>query len=61
MELQVRGYKALSEFILQIDYWFDLFNTGFKSGKRKNKPHMEPYREVRDERLQWLASFPGCI
>ena len=57
MELQVRGYKALSEFILQIDYWFDWF----ESGKPKNKPCMEPYREVRDERLQWLASFPGSI
>ena len=51
MELQVRDYKALSEFILQIDYWFDLLNAGFKSGKRKNKPHMKSYREVCDERL----------
>ena len=59
MELRVRGYSALSEFILKIDYWFDLLNTGLRDGKSKNKPHMEPYRDPCDERLEWLMSFPG--
>ena len=59
VELRVRGYNALSEFILKIDYWFDFLNTGLRDDKSKNKPYMEPYRDPCDDRLEWLTSFPG--
>ena len=59
MELRVGGYNDLSEFILKIDYWFHLLNTGLRDGKSKNKPHMEPYCDPCDDRLEWLTSFLG--
>ena len=59
LELQQQGYAALSNFILKIDYWFDLLNTNLYDHKRKLKPHMAPYSTVDDERLEWLRSFSG--
>ena len=61
LELQRQGYKHLSNLILQIDFWFDLMNTGLRDHKRKLKPHMAPYESVDDQRLGWLRSFPSML
>lgn len=60
-QLKKEGHDALSDFILQMDYWFDIMNTGLKDHQRKLKPHMAPFRDSNDERLLWLRSYPGRV
>ncbi|XP_078495476.1 LOW QUALITY PROTEIN: uncharacterized protein LOC144750569 [Ciona intestinalis] len=62
LELKAKGYTQMSDFVLKIDHWFDLLNTGLFEYKRKLKPQLKPYTNINDERITWLTTtFPEYI
>ena len=62
MELAVKlaGHVHLAEFLLFVDYWFDLMKTGLHDHKQKAKLQLSPCTNVNDDRIKWLTTaVPG--